>query len=261
MRYKDFNGPVEILINDYLKQTEQEYHVRIIHAIESGSRAWGFASPDSDYDVRFIYARSLDDYLNLAPSQDFINAILDDVLDINGWDIKKVLQHIHKSNANIFEWINSPIVYKTSDLMQTLRSVSLNYFSDKSALYHYYGTAKNNFENFLKDDFVKYKKYFYVLRPILACQWILKNHCPPPVPFQNLLDAFEDEPIKHEIVSLREKKMTMVEAQKGPRLARLNEYIAQQLDRLQPMIHDIHEDRDRDWNPLNAVFKNAIFAL
>ena len=111
MKYQNFEGSIEELVLLKLKEIEEAEHIKILHAIESGSRAWGFASPDSDYDVRFIYVRPQQYYLELQPKQDFIEWILDETLDINGWDLSKTLRHFHKSNATLFEWANSPIVY------------------------------------------------------------------------------------------------------------------------------------------------------
>lgn len=170
MRYKDYEGSVNDLILLKLKEMEAAHHVKILHAIESGSRAWGFASPDSDYDVRLIYVRPQNDYLKLQPKQDFIEWALDETLDINGWDLSKALQHFHKSNATLFEWANSPVVYYTTPAWQQIYGVAQRYFSCKSSMYHYYGTARKNYHEHLTNDFVKYKKYFYVLRPILACR-------------------------------------------------------------------------------------------
>ena len=102
------------IIKDKLKEIEEKENVTIFMAVESGSRAWGFASPDSDYDVRFIYVRKKEDYLRLDAVRDVIDWQLDDVLDINGWDVKKALQLMHNSNPTIFEWCESPIVYRTS---------------------------------------------------------------------------------------------------------------------------------------------------
>ena len=99
-------------IEQKLLDIEKKENVRILYAVESGSRAWGFASPDSDYDVRFIYIRNKEDYLKLNEPNDFIEWQLDEVFDISGWDIKKALQLLYKSNPTLFEWINSPIVYK-----------------------------------------------------------------------------------------------------------------------------------------------------
>ena len=108
MKYKDFNGTVDELVLLKVKEIEEREHIKVLHVVESGSRAWGFASPDSDYDVRFIYVRDEDFYLSLKKTEDYIDWELNDVLDINGWDLKKALQHFHRSNATMFEWCNSP---------------------------------------------------------------------------------------------------------------------------------------------------------
>ena len=115
MKYEEFQGPVEELVLLKLREIEEKENIRVLHAVESGSRAWGFASPDSDYDVRFIYVRDRDFYLSLRDTKDFIDWELNEVLDINGWDIKKALQHYHKSNATPFEWSKSPEVYYTTE--------------------------------------------------------------------------------------------------------------------------------------------------
>ena len=115
MKYEEFEGTVRELILAKIKEIEEKEHVRVLHVVESGSRAWGFASPDSDYDVRFIYVRDKKFYLSLKDNKDFIDWELNEVLDINGWDLKKALQHFHKSNATLFEWSNSPVVYYTTD--------------------------------------------------------------------------------------------------------------------------------------------------
>ena len=129
MKYKN-------LILQKLNEIEAAEHVKILHAVESGSRAWGFASPDSDYDVRFIYIRPQNDYLQLQPRQDFIDWELNETLDINGWDLSKTLQHFHKSNATLFEWANAPIVYYTTPQWQKIYATAAHYFSCKSSMYH-----------------------------------------------------------------------------------------------------------------------------
>lgn len=112
MKYENFDGPVEELVLMKIREIEEKENIRVLHVIESGSRAWGFASPDSDYDVRFVYVRNKDFYLSLRETKDFIDWELNEVLDINinGWDLKKALQHFHKSNATLFEWSNSPVL-------------------------------------------------------------------------------------------------------------------------------------------------------
>ena len=174
-------------INENLDEIERKEGVRILHAVESGSRAWGFASPDSDYDVRFVYARPKEDYLRLDELRDVIEWQLDEVLDINGWDLKKALRQFAKGNATLFEWSESPIIYRTTQEWARIKEVSKQYFSEKGAVYHYYGTAKRTLQDYLLEDTVRYKKYFYAIRPLLAARYIEEYHTAPPVLFDDLL--------------------------------------------------------------------------
>lgn len=254
MKYKDFNGTIEELIRMKLKEIEEKEQVKILHTIESGSRAWGFASPDSDYDVRFIYVHPMEYYLRLETKKDFIDWELDETLDINGWDLTKALQHFHKSNATLFEWANSPIVYYTTPEWQQIAEVVIPYFSCKSAMYHYYGTANKNYHEYLTEDMVKYKKYFYVLRPILACKWIEEKKCSPPVLFQTLVDEVLEDSMKLQVEALVKKKMEMVESEKGNRVDVINAYIVEQLNYYKRLTDSMEDDRDGDWEKLNHAF-------
>ena len=141
---------MEKLIVSKLHEIEQMEKVRILLAVESGSRAWGFASPDSDYDVRFIYIRDKEDYLRLNTMRDVIELPVDEVLDINGWDLQKTLRLLYKSNSTLFEWFSSPIVYMESDFADLFRRVMNDYFSSKRSLYHYISMAEGNYREYLK---------------------------------------------------------------------------------------------------------------
>lgn len=218
MKYDNYEGSIESLIQLKLREIEEKEQVKVLYAVESGSRAWGFASPDSDYDVRFIYVHTEEYYLGLQPKKDFIDWELNETLDINGWDITKVLQHLYKSNATLFEWANSPVVYYEAPEWNQIKQVTEEYFSCKPVMYHYYGTANKNYYEYLTEEMVKYKKYFYVLRPILACQWIEKKKCPPPVLFQDLVDEVLENDMKLLVDELVQKKKLMTEAEKGIRI-------------------------------------------
>ena len=178
---------IEKEISEKLDRIEEKEGVRILHAVESGSRAWGFASPDSDYDVRFVYVRPKEDYLLLNEPRDVIEWQLDEVLDINGWDLKKALRQFARGNATLFEWSGSPIVYRTTKAWEKIREVSKQYFSEKAAVYHYYGTANSTLQGYLLGETVRYKKYFYALRPLFAAQFIEKYHMAPPFLFDELV--------------------------------------------------------------------------
>lgn len=156
-------------IQEQLRRIEEAENIKILFAVESGSRAWGFASPDSDYDVRFIYIRRLEDYLRLNTIRDVIELPIDDALDINGWDLQKTLRLLHKSNPTLFEWFSSPIVYQETEFSDKFRDLMMHYFSSKKTMYHYVSMAEGNYREYLKGDLIRAKKYFYVLRPVLAC--------------------------------------------------------------------------------------------
>lgn len=254
MKYKDYNGPIEKLITMKLNEIQQQENVRILHAVESGSRAWGFASPDSDYDVRFVYIRPMEYYLGLQKKKDFIDWELDETLDINGWDISKALQHFYKSNATLFEWSNSPVVYQTTSDWEKVKEIAEKYFSCKSAMYHYYGTANKNYHEYLLEDMVKYKKYFYVLRPILACKWIERRQCPPPVLFDELVQEVLEEDMKAVVDRLLGEKTQMVEAEKGPRIDEINAYILENLADFKVKSEMMEDDRNGDWEEINKLF-------
>jgi len=254
MKYKDFEGDIEDLVSSKLDEIEKKENIRILHAVESGSRAWGFASPDSDYDVRFIYVRPKEDYLKLESIKDTIDWELDETLDINGWDIKKVLQHFYKSNATVFEWANSPIVYRTTDEWKRIYEVGKTYFSCKSAMYHYYGTANKTYNEYLNEDYVKYKKYFYALRPILAAKWIEQKHCPPPVLFQELVDSVLIEDMKEPVEKLVARKMKMAESDKSKKLVRISRYLLENIMYYKELLEGTIDDRFPEWEPLDKAF-------
>jgi hypothetical protein len=258
MRYRDYEGPVEELVRQKLEEIQEKEHVRVIHGVESGSRAWGFASPDSDYDVRFVYVRPLEYYLGLQPKADTLEWELDETLDINGWDLSKVLQHFHKSNATLFEWSQSPVVYRTTADWEAVRAVARDYFSCKSAMCHYYGTAKKNYMEYLTGERVRYKKYFYVLRPLLACRWIEKKASPPPVLFRDLCREVLEEEMRPAVEKLLAEKMRMSEGEEGARIDRVNEYILRELNYYKEKTEQMADDRNADWEALNVLFRSLL---
>ena len=221
----DHQKIVQEIIPAKLKEIEARENIRVIHCVESGSRAWGFASPDSDYDVRFIYVRPLEYYLRLDKTRDVIEWQLDETLDINGWDLQKALRLLHSSNPTLFEWNNSPIVYKTTPEWAEISAIIEHFFQKKAGLYHYLSTAKKNYREYLKGDMVKLKKYFYVLRPILACRWILEKQTPPPMLFSTLADACLDEALVPAVTDLLRLKMETPEIGLGPRIDIINDYL------------------------------------
>ena len=249
---------MEKLIKSKLKEIEEKENIRILHCVESGSRAWGFASPDSDYDVRFIYVRPEEFYLRLDKTRDVIEWQLDDTLDINGWDISKALTLLHKSNPTLFEWNSSPIVYKTTGQWKRISDIINRYFVAKAGLYHYLSTAKSNYREYLKGETVRLKKYFYVLRPLLACKWILAEGTPPPMLFSTLMDKYLEEAVVPDVKNLLNLKMSEPEISEGKRLDRVNGYIERSIQEIEEKIRLLPAARSDGWDELNEIFLSLL---
>ncbi len=244
-------------IIEELKKIEKDENVKIIMAVESGSRAWGFASPDSDYDVRFIYVRPQEAYLRLEPIRDVIEWKLDETLDINGWDIKKALQLLYKSNPTVFEWCASPIVYLECEEFSMLKNLLPRYFSVKKSLFHYWHMADTNYRGYLQGDEVKVKKYFYVLRPLLAAKWILDKRTPPPMLFDELIEAELEDALKPELNRLLEMKKELPEMGMTPKIQVFNGYIEKVMPEIKA-IADSVEDNKAEWGALDEMFLRVV---
>lgn len=245
-------------ILEKLEEIEQQENVRVLYAVESGSRAWGVESPDSDYDVRFVYVRTKEDYLSLQEKRDVIEWQLDEVLDINGWDLRKTLIQFRKGNATLFEWANSPVVYKTTDAWEQIREVGKKYFSKKVALYHYYGTANSTFSQFLQSDVVKYKKYIYALRPLLACKYIEQYETIPPVKFEDLLKQPLPKELTDEIQIMLKIKANSDEKDLKPRMPVIHQYIQEEIGRYEQISKEMEDDRSGDWSALEQIFLEVL---
>lgn len=245
-------------IQKIVTEIEEKEAVTILLAVESGSRAWGFASPDSDYDVRFIYVRNQKEYLKLNEGKDVIEWQLDDVLDVNGWDLKKALMQFHRSNATLFEWSNSPIVYKKSTLWEEIYERAKIYFSRKAAIYHYYGTARSTLNGYLLEEQVKYKKYFYSLRPLLACQYIEQYNSVPPVLFDDLLQMDLPKGLRQGIDELLEVKKVTDEKEVNPHIPVIIDFIKTEMERQKQLVEVMEDDRRKEWDTLNQLFLDIL---
>lgn len=241
-----------------ISEIEEKENVRILHCVESGSRAWGFASPDSDYDVRFVYVRKPEFYLKLEKTSDVIEWQLDEVLDINGWDLQKALRLLHKSNAALFEWNNSPIVYKTTDTWAAMRDTVNSCFSVKPCLYHYLNIAKTNYKSNLQEGNIKLKKYLYVIRAVLACKWILNKETPPPVLFSELAESELESDVKPIINRLLAEKSESGETDRIKRIPPLDDYIAGSLEAVQKRLDSMEDGEVCGWDKLNKIFLSAL---
>jgi uncharacterized protein len=245
-------------IQTELTRIEAEHGVSIFYACESGSRAWGFESQDSDYDVRFLYLHRTEWYLTIADKRDVIEVPIDDELDISGWGIRKALALLRKSNPPFLEWMQSPVVYKDNPAVSDLiRAAMPAYYSPKSCLYHYLHMAQGNFREYLKNDEVWVKKYLYVLRPVLACLWIEADRGLVPTEFGKLVDGIvHDSVLRQDIQALLERKRQGKEIDRGPKIPSISAFIEEQLERLTG--DHARPAATRDPAQLDVVFRKAL---
>lgn len=261
LKYFKSKQKIEEQICEKLKEIEEKENVIIIYAAEAGSRAWGIASKDSDFDVRFIYIRPREFYLQLEAAKDVIEWQLDEVFDVNGWDLKKALQQFYRFNMTLYEWINSPIIYQTTKIWKDIIQNCNDYFCAKAGLYHYYGIAKKTYLGYLQGESVNYKKYFYVLRPLLACEWILKQDSPPPVFFKQLLEQEIEKNIKEEIQKLLKIKQETTETFMGKKIELLDQYIEKKLVECQNIVKNKKKKKNLGWQFLNELFLKTLNCL
>ncbi len=224
---------IEATIQSKLAALEADHDVRILFAIESGSRAWGFPSPDSDYDVRFIYAHKPNWYLSIEPGRDVIELPIEGDWDINGWDIRKALGLLIKPNPVMLEWLSSPIRYRWNEDI----CARLTRFADKttfgeSCLHHYRNLAVKQWDKHVGDNTdVPLKKYFYILRPALAISWIKQNPTvQPPMNLQALVAGQSlDDALVAQIEQLLIAKASAKEIGRGERIPMIDAFIHEQI--------------------------------
>jgi predicted nucleotidyltransferase len=242
-------------ITEILAKIEKEQNVKILFACESGSRAWGFASNDSDYDVRFIYLNEKDWYFSIDESRDVIELPVNEVLDINGWDARKALRLFRKSNAPLFEWLQSPVIYmKDEKFYNNITSLTGDYFLLRAGFHHYYNMAKNCFDNELIAGLVKVKKYFYALRPILACKWIVDKRELPPMEFRLLRQMMDDE-LQPEVDNLLKLKEQGDEKLYTPVIPSIHKYLINTIKYCEEYGKEL-PDQTNSTDNLNVLFRN-----
>ena len=247
------------VVLDRIDAVEQEYAVRIVYACESGSRAWGFASTDSDYDVRFVYVNRPEWYISVEPRRDVIELPIEGDLDINGWDLKKALGLLRKSNPPLLEWLDSPIVYReVTPVASWMREIVQTYYSSKACWHHYVHMAEGNFRNYLKGDQVLRKKYLYVLRPIVAILWIERDLGVVPTLFQTVVDAVvDDQEVRAAIDQLLADKRAGKELDYGPRIPEIAQFLETELERLTNEGGGVVGNK-APWEVLNKVLRGGI---
>ena len=256
------DADVVMSIGTQLQQLASREQIIILYACESGSRAWGFPSPDSDYDVRFIYLRPLEWYLLIEDRPDTVDLPIDSLLDINGWDLRKALKLFKGSNSAIYEWLQSPIIYRADgNLSRELLELAQQYYAPRPGIYHYLNMAINCDREFLQTATVKLKKYFYALRSILAAKSIVTHQTFPPMVFSELLNLISDRPdVLAEIDRLLTIKATANEATTIAPSPLLNDFIGTEIEYCEAAVKLIPK-HDTDGTAIDLLFKNLVLAL
>ena len=241
-----------------LKAAEAEHNITVLWAIESGSRAWGFHSPDFDYDCRFVYVRNRDWYLSIdvEDRRDVIEYPIVDEIDINGWDLRKALRLMAKANPSIVEWLHSPIVYlQHGEFAALARAWLAQHYAIHKGIYHYRSTAKTNFQQYLCAEQVRLKKYLYVLRPLLAVRWLEQYQQIAPIEFAVLRSVLDDASVQAAIDRLLEAKRQASEQAKQAPDPILHAWIERELARLSDYsASHIGQADSSTWPSLNQIF-------
>ena len=246
------------IILQKLKELAIAQNISILYACESGSRAWGFASPDSDYDVRFIYTRKAEAYLSITNVRDVVELPVNEVLDISGWDIRKALQLFLKSNAPLYEWLQSPIVYQENAMFRIeLQSLMKKYFSLRAGGNHYLSMAYNTVEQELQGNQRKLKKYFYALRPLLACNWIIEKQEVPPMEFGILRTLITDLSLQAEIDRLLGLKISSDEQALTEPIPIIDSWISERMLFCQKMVPQLSSEKFTA-EELDVIFRKYV---
>lgn len=252
--------PVTASIHQAIADIEAEHKVRVLFATESGSRAWGFASPDSDYDVRFIYVHRNDWYFGIDEPRDVIEAMLPGDLDLSGWDLRKTLRLFLRCNLALNEWLDSPIIYlERGDLAARMRELLPAAFRAPAGYHHYLRMAQGVFEEYLARDPVNLKKLFYVLRPLLACRWIRETGTQPPTAFDRLTAAaWVNDAERAMIAALLSAKAEASESFRTPLDPTLRQWFERELATAHSAVGNIRSTPTIEVTALNQLLRDCV---
>ncbi len=247
-------------IMQQLNDTENAHNVRIPLAIESGSRAWGFAGTDSDYDCRFVYVNEPDWYMSILERRDVIEYDTDGVFDVNGWDLKKFIRNIVKSNAVMFEWLSSNEVYiRNEAVVAELMSVATAFFNPIACSHHYLSMAKKKYAEICEDGDAKLKKYFYVLRPLANLGYIAKYNAMPFMEYPRTLEAIDvPEDIRGAITDLLALKLVSDESLTIEPHETFLAYFRGEIEKHETNAVTLSFDKRRDYGLADEVFRRVI---
>ncbi len=240
-----------------LRQCEREFGCRVLFACESGSRAWGFASPDSDYDIRFVYVHPANWYLRLDETPDTIEAMLPGDLDLGGWELRKALRLFAGCNPPLNEWLSSPLVYAAvPEFHQGLRQLIPQYFKPKKAGYHYLRMAQKTLEDNPPEAGIRCKKLFYILRSLFALRWLVVRRSMPPTELDALLSAgLAPAEVLVPVREFQERKRTLAETAPIRVPRELADWIAETRALAETQVAALPAHGSRDLESLNRIMR------
>jgi hypothetical protein len=266
-------------IIEELQRIESEEKVKIVYACESGSRAWGFDSADSDYDVRFFFVRTQIDYNTVFPvnyadltldrhHSKLISSMVREDLDYAGHDVRKALYLMSKGNPDIISWLYSPVKYLETPVSESMREQAEKFFNTQAGMYHYAHMASKNFSQYIAnrgDQQVRLKKYLYVIRPLVCCYYIDSFLKPPPMIFEDCLTAVYDDLVRWNysdaIIAIRDviqKKKDGEEFGWGSRNPVLDRFCSNSIDYF--MTHKRVTPTNGKWAELDELFNSIILS-
>lgn len=248
---------MEKLIIEKLDKIERDRGFKILFACETGSRAWGFPSPDSDYDVRFVYVENLDWHLSLKNARDSFELPINDELDITGWELKKSLGLLWKSNAAMLERIQSPIIYKSEGLfLDEIMELARASFSPIAVMHHYLSMSKKYFDECMADNEVKLKKYFYAIRTAIAGAWVREMGTLPHIEMGKMM-GIVDEEVKAKIATMIALKATKKEGYFHVREPLIDEFLKEMISKNEAVANDLPSAKG-DIEALDEFYRKTV---
>jgi len=243
-----------------LQSIENAHGVKIPLAIESGSRGWGFAAANADYDCRFIYVHKSERYLSVSDVKEFIDYELDETYDIRGYDLKRTLRYIMKSQATIFEWLSSNEVYiRNEPIVKIMRGLTADFFNPVPVCYHYISLARKMLREVTSADEAKIKKYFYILRPIANLNYIHQYGKMPFMEYDKTLEATAPPTdILAAIQELKARKIKMLEHDKIPAYGLLINYFISEIERFEDILKNMKHEKNTNTAVVDEAFRAII---
>jgi uncharacterized protein len=247
-------------LKDLLHDVESKHGLSVIYGLESGSRAWGFESQNSDYDVRFLYVRPVDWYLCIEKRDDVLELGTSTDIDLSGWDLRKSLFFLRQSHPVLLEWLRSPVVYiEQPGIVQRMREIGEEFFAPRASVHHYIGWAERILHRYFQSPDLAAKRYFYVIRPILCCRWIQLVGGQPPLLMQKLVAAIDmPSEAKLAIGNLIERKRAGYELDSVGRIPVLDQYISETLPQIKDFLVTLPKPEYAPFELLNPLFHQAL---